>query len=143
VIELRLAGDSEEARALLATSRRAPAFVSWLASVNRLIDLEEKLNKDAAGEARALSGSFLAWMLVLCAIAVAAGALAAWFISRGLLRQLGGQPDYAARIVGSIAAGNLGVQIDTAPGDDSSLLFAMKGMRDSLVAIVSRCAPAP
>jgi methyl-accepting chemotaxis protein len=137
VSELHLAGDSEGARALLA-SQAGPAFVSWLASVNVLIDLEEKLNKDAAGEARALTGSFFTWMLVLCAIAVAAGALAAWFISRGLLRQLGGQPDYAARIVGSIAAGNLGVQIDTAPGDDSSLLFAMKGMRDSLVAIVSQ-----
>jgi methyl-accepting chemotaxis protein len=137
VAELHLAGDIEGARALLA-SEAAPAFVAWLASVNVLIDLEEKLNKDAAAEARALTGSFFAWMLVLCAIAVAAGAVGAWFISRGLLRQLGGQPDYAASIVGSIAAGNLGVQIDTAPGDNSSLLFAMKGMRDSLVAIVSQ-----
>ena len=137
VAELHGAGDVEGARTLLA-SEAGPAFVSWLASVNVLIDLEEKLNKDAAGEARTLTGSFFTWMLVLCAIAVACGALAAWFISRGLLRQLGGQPDYAARIVGSIAAGNLGVQIDTAPGDKTSLLFAMQGMRDSLVAIVSQ-----
>ncbi|MFC5461519.1 methyl-accepting chemotaxis protein [Massilia niabensis] len=137
VSELHSAGDVEGARALLA-SEAGPAFVSWLASVNVLIDLEEKLNKDEAAEARALTGSFFTWMLVLCAIAVACGALGAWFISRGLLRQLGGQPDYAARIVGSIAAGNLGVQIDTAPGDKTSLLFAMKGMRDSLVAIVSQ-----
>ena len=137
VTALHLAGDAEGARALLA-SQAGPAFVSWLASVNVLIDLEERLNKEAAAGARALTGSFFAWMLVLCAIAVASGALGAWFISRGLLRQLGGQPEYAARIVGSIAAGNLGVQIDTAPGDKTSLLFAMKGMRDSLVAIVSQ-----
>ncbi|MFC5479908.1 methyl-accepting chemotaxis protein [Massilia suwonensis] len=137
VTALRLAGDTEGARALLAQGA-APAFVSWLASVNRLIDLEERLNKDAAAEARALSGSFFGWMAVLCAIAVAAGSLGAWFISRGLLRQLGGQPDYAADIVRSIAAGNLGVRIDTAPGDRSSLLFAMAGMRDSLVDIVAQ-----
>ncbi|QNB01076.1 methyl-accepting chemotaxis protein [Massilia sp. Se16.2.3] len=137
VVELRLAGDVDGARTLLG-AQAGPAFVSWLASVNRLIDLEEQLNKDSAAEARALTGSFLAWMGVLCTIAVAAGALGAWFISRGLLRQLGGQPDYAARIVGSIAAGNLGVQIDTLPGDTASLLFAMRGMRDSLVAIVSQ-----
>ena len=137
VSELRLAGDVDGARALLSQSA-APAFVSWLASVNRLIDLEEQLNKDAAGEARALSGSFFAWMMGLCAIAVAAGSLGAWFISRGLLRQLGGQPGYAAHIVHSIAAGDLGVRIDTAPGDKSSLLFAMVGMRDSLVDIVSQ-----
>ena len=137
VLELHLAGDAEGARTLLGREA-GPAFVGWLASVNVLIDLEEKLNKEAAGEARALTGSFFAWMLALCAVAVACGALGAWFISRGLLRQLGGQPEYAARIVGSIAGGNLGVQIETAPGDNSSLLFAMKGMRDSLVAIVSQ-----
>jgi methyl-accepting chemotaxis protein len=137
VTELRLAGDLEGARALLAQGA-APAFVSWLASVNRLIDLEEQLNKEAAAQARALSGSFLAWMGVLCAIAVAAGSLGAWFISRGLLRQLGGQPDYAVDIVRSIAAGKLDVPIATAPADRSSLLFAMAGMRDSLVDIVSQ-----
>jgi methyl-accepting chemotaxis protein len=137
VTELRLAGDVEGARALLAQGA-APAFVSWLASVNRLIDLEEQLNKEAAAQARALSGSFFAWMMVLCAIAVAAGSLAAWFISRGLLRQLGGQPGYAADIVHSIAAGKLDVQIATAPGDRSSLLFAMQGMRDSLMSIVGQ-----
>jgi len=137
VTALRLAGDGDAARALLA-KEAAPAFVSWLASVNRLIDLEEQLNKESAAEARALSGSFLAWMVVLCAIAVAAGSLGAWFISRGLLRQLGGQPGYAADIVRSIAAGNLGVRIATAPDDRSSLLFAMQGMRDSLVSIVGQ-----
>jgi len=137
VIALRMAGDSDAARTLLA-QQAAPAFVAWLAGVNRLIDLEERLNKESAAEARALTGSFFAWMLVLCAIAVAAGALAAWYISRSLLRQLGGQPGYAAHIVGRIAAGELDVRIRTAPGDRSSLLYAMQGMRDSLVGIVSQ-----
>jgi len=137
VCELRLAGDLDGARTLLA-QQAAPAFVSWLASVNRLIDLEEQLNKDSAAEARALSGTFFGWMAVLCAIAVAAGGLGAWFISRGLLRQLGGEPGYAADIVRSIAAGNLGVPIATRPGDRGSLLFAMQGMRDSLVDIVAQ-----
>ena len=137
VSEQRLAGDVEGARTLLA-QEAGPAFVAWLASVNRLIDLEEALNRDAAEGARALSGSFFAWMALLCTIAVAIGALGAWIISRGLLRQLGGQPDYAVRIAGRIAAGELGVRIDTAPGDRSSLLYAMKGMRDSLVDIVSQ-----
>jgi methyl-accepting chemotaxis protein len=137
VIELRQADQLPEAAALL-DKQAAPAFVDWLASVNRLIDLEEKLNNDAAKDARVLSHSFLAWMLVLLAFAVGAGALAAWVISRGLLRQLGGQPDYAAAIAGAIAGGDLSVPIATREGDTSSLLFAMKGMRDSLVNIVSQ-----
>jgi methyl-accepting chemotaxis protein len=137
VIELRQADNVPEAAALL-DKQAAPAFVEWLASVNRLIDLEEKLNDDAATGARALSGSFLVWMLVLLAIAAGAGALAAWTISHGLLRKLGGQPDYAVQIAGAIAAGDLSVPIETRGGDSSSLLFAMKGMRDSLVTIVSQ-----
>ncbi|MDB5916047.1 MAG: methyl-accepting chemotaxis signaling domain protein, partial [Massilia sp.] len=137
VIALRLADSTAEAGALVA-QQVAPAFVDWLASVNRLIDLEEKLNKVEADSARAVSHSFLVWMLVLCAISVAAGTLAAWVISRGLLRQLGGEPDYAVAIAGSIAAGDLAVAIDTRPGDKTSLLFAMQAMRDSLVGIVSQ-----
>ena len=137
VSALRLAGDAEGARTLLA-QEAGPAFTAWLASVNRLIDLEEARNKISTEEARSLSSSFFAWMGVLCAIAVAIGALGAWTITRGLLRQLGGQPDYAVQIAGRIAAGELGVQIHTAPGDRSSLLYAMKGMRDSLVGIVSQ-----
>jgi methyl-accepting chemotaxis protein len=137
VIALRLADSNAEAAALVG-QQAAPAFVEWLASVNRLIDLEEKLNKVEADSARAVSHSFMVWMVVLCAIAVAAGTLAAWVISRGLLRQLGGEPDYAAAIAGSIAAGDLGVAIDTRPGDKTSLLFAMQAMRDSLVDIVSQ-----
>jgi len=137
VIALRQADNVPEAAALL-EKQAAPAFVDWLASVNRLIDLEEKLNNDAAKDARALTGSFLAWMMVLLAIAVAAGVAAAWYISRNLLRQLGGQPDYAVSIAGAIAAGDLSVPIDTRADDKSSLLFAMKGMRDSLVTIVSQ-----
>jgi methyl-accepting chemotaxis protein len=137
VIALRQADQLPEAASLL-DKQAAPAFVEWLASVNRLIDLEEKLNNDAAKDARALTGSFLAWMLVLLAIAVGAGAVAALAISRGLLRQLGGQPDYAVQIAGAIAAGDLSVPIDTRADDKSSLLFAMKAMRDSLVTIVSQ-----
>ena len=137
VIELRAADNMPEATALL-SGQAGPAFVDWLASVNRLIDLEEKMNVVEAAKAGKLASSFKVWMAVLCAIAIAAGSLAAWFISGGLLRQLGGQPDYAVGVAGNIASGNLAVEIETAPGDQSSLLYAMKGMRDSLVSIVSQ-----
>jgi len=137
LIALRQADNTTEATSLL-DKQAGPAFVEWLAGVNRLIDLEEKLNNDAAAQARALSHSFFAWMLALLAVAAAAGAAAALFISRGLVRQLGGQPDYAVGIAGAIAAGDLSVPIETRLDDRSSLLYAMKGMRDSLVNIVSQ-----
>ena len=137
VIELRSAEQFAQASSLLA-QQVGPAFVDWLASVNKLIDLEEKMSQDATAGARALSSSFFTWMLVLCSVAIAAGVSSAWYIGRGLLKQLGGQPDYAVSIVTRIAAGDLSVAIHTAKDDHSSLLFAMKKMRDNLVDIVAQ-----
>ena len=54
-------------------------------------------------------------------------------ITRSLLRQLGGEPDYASDIARRIAADDLGSDIDILPGDHASLLFAMKVMRDKLI----------
>lgn len=59
-------------------------------------------------------------------------------IARGLLRQLGGEPEYAARISRHIAEGDLTVVIDLKKDDQSSLLHAMKAMRDSIARIVSQ-----
>ena len=137
VISLRQADNAAEAVALL-QQQGAAAFVDWLASVNKLIDLEEKMSREQAASASKVARSFFFFMVVLCLGAIAIGMTAAWRISHGLLRQLGGEPDYAAAIVGDIAAGNLAVTIDTRPGDKSSLLFAMRGMRDSLVGIVGQ-----
>jgi len=135
VIELRLADNVPDATALL-QKEAAPAFVDWLASVNKLIDLEEKMSHEQAASAAMVARSFFFFMVVLALIAIAIGTVAAWRISHGLLRQLGGEPDYAASIVSDIAAGNLAVAIETRPGDNGSLLHAMRHMRDSLVNIV-------
>ncbi len=59
-------------------------------------------------------------------------------ISRSLTGQLGGEPGYAADIAGRIAEGDLTVQVDTRANDSSSLLYAMKTMRDSLADIVGQ-----
>ncbi|CAN7350093.1 methyl-accepting chemotaxis protein [Pseudoduganella sp. LjRoot289] len=57
-------------------------------------------------------------------------------IGRGMLLQLGGEPDYASRIVRRIAEGDLSVPVATRPGDRGSLLFAMGEMRNSLLRMV-------
>ena len=59
-------------------------------------------------------------------------------ISHSLASQLGGEPGYAANIAGRIAQGDLTVAVDTRVGDDSSMLFAIRKMRDSLANIVSQ-----
>lgn len=57
---------------------------------------------------------------------------------RALSRQLGGEPTYAAAIVGKIAEGDVTVAIETQAKDRSSLLFAITAMRDNLANVVSK-----
>lgn len=59
-------------------------------------------------------------------------------ILRDLMRRLGGEPEYAAAIAHDIAGGNLAIDVETKPGDDSSLLASMKTMRRGLAAIIGK-----
>ncbi|MYM33277.1 methyl-accepting chemotaxis protein [Duganella sp. FT94W] len=60
------------------------------------------------------------------------------YTSSRLTRQLGGEPAYAATIASRIAAGELNVQVETKSGDQTSLLFTINAMRQSLAEIVGQ-----
>ena len=115
-----------------------PAQKKWLDALNDLGALEDKQNAEAATEAKTAFASARSLMIGLGVAAVLAGIAAAWWITRRLLRQLGGEPDYAAQIANQIASGDLAGAIDTEYSDRTSLLAAMKTMRDSLVHIVAQ-----
>ena len=74
--------------------------------------------------------------LALAAVAVLVAAVIA-LVARTVVRQLGGQPAYAAAVVTRVASGDLTVKIETRAADDSSLLYAMKRMVASLTGMVS------
>ncbi|MBX3628227.1 MAG: CHASE3 domain-containing protein [Rhizobacter sp.] len=58
-------------------------------------------------------------------------------LARSVLGQLGGEPSEAAEVAKRIAQGQLDTPIHVAPGDSTSLMFAMKTMAGSLREIVS------
>ena len=58
-------------------------------------------------------------------------------VARRVVRQLGGEPAYAAAVVAQVASGDLTVDIRTRKDDSSSLLYAMKTMVRSLTRMVS------
>ena len=134
---LYLANSAVDATRVMVKEIR-PAQKKWMEALDQLAALEDKQNNQAQADAQAQFASARNFMLLLLALAVAMGVVAATVITRGLLKQLGGEPGYTARIAGSIAHGDLAVGIDTAASDDSSLLAEMKQMRNSLVDIVSQ-----
>ncbi|MFZ6724868.1 methyl-accepting chemotaxis protein [Undibacterium sp. MH2W] len=135
--ELGLANNPEMATIALIKKVR-PVQQNWLDSLDELVTLEDKVNSQVAADANAAFKAATTLMLILGALALAGGIVAAVYISRSLLKQLGGEPNYAAEIAGQIAAGELTTNIDVQSGDDSSLIFEMKKMRDSLVNIVAQ-----
>jgi methyl-accepting chemotaxis protein len=70
--------------------------------------------------------------LIIALLVIAIAGFTGLFITRILLRQLGGEPDLVANIANKIAAGDLGSQIELHDHDVNSLMFAMKTMSESI-----------
>ena len=107
---------------------------TWFSKITAKIDLlrevEESYSKDILGEIRAdMESTRNALMLYLALLAVALAVtlwLCVWIV-RDLMNTLGGEPAYAAEIANAMAMGEL-KEISLRPGDERSLLAAMKRM---------------
>ena len=135
VLQLALSQQVPQAIALL-LKEVTPPQSEWLATLGELADLEDKLNAEDAALAREnyISGRNSALALALLALVV--GTVTAVLIIRGVLRQLGGEPDEAATVVRRIASGDLSQPIVLRPGDTDSLLATMQQMQTFLVRVV-------
>lgn len=76
-------------------------------------------------------------MLLTALVVIACLALVSWFVVRTIWQELGGEPEYAREISQAVAAGDLSTEIRIETGDKSSLLAALKEMRDRLATLVA------
>jgi methyl-accepting chemotaxis protein len=114
-----------------------PQFRAALASMGKLIELQERVAREEYESAKAQTGATMRNNAMLLGGGLLAGILLSAWMIRSLLRQLGGEPDYAAHIVQEVAQGNLAVHIDLRKGDKDSLLASMKQMVDKLSGVAS------
>ena len=126
-----------EARTFLASELR-PILKNYKETLSNLIQFQvEMINasgKDANDSYTSARGLMFALGALATVLAVAIGAL----ITRSLLKQLGGEPEYAASVATRIAAGDLTVDVEVKQNDQSSMLHAMRAMRDNLANIVGQ-----
>lgn len=108
-VQLALDGKKDEAYQLVRFEFR-PVQKKWWALLRELASLEQQLNDVALSDADSAYRSARTLMITFSVLALATGGLAAWLITRGLLRQLGGEPTDAVRIAGRIAGGDLAVE---------------------------------
>ncbi|MHB8949709.1 MAG: methyl-accepting chemotaxis protein, partial [Rhodoferax sp.] len=135
-VALGLANKSEEARDVL-TKENRPVQAAYFKLLGELVELQKSAMDDTAKEVQRIASTTGSVMLSIAFAAAMIGALIAWALTRSITRQLGGEPDYASNVAREIAAGNLAVQVHVVSGDTTSLLAAIKTMRDSLAKVVA------
>ncbi len=75
-------------------------------------------------------------------VALLVGLVAAVLVTRGILKQIGGEPDYARDVMREIAAGNLTVDVITKDRDNHSLLAGTRDMVAKLKDVIGEVAGA-
>jgi methyl-accepting chemotaxis protein len=134
VVKLRKAGQVEEATAFLKNTA-APALQKSLVEIEAIVNYETALAVQAGADADAANTSARALMIALGLVAVALGALVAWFITRTITRPI----NAAVRVAETVASGDLSSRIEVSSTDETGrLLGALKTMNDNLLDVVSR-----
>ena len=107
--------------------------------INLLKKVEDRLAGDLvtlAAARRAAARLMMLASLGLTLLAVGLTLLVGYRLIRDILRQIGGEPNYAAQIARRIADGDLAHEVSIAAADTTSLLSAMQVMHRKLVHIL-------
>ncbi len=106
-------------------------------ALGELIRLEAKSSETENQRSARESQSATATMSILIAAVFAMMAGTGFWVSRSVLKQLGGEPAYAVSVAERVAGGDLSVHVETRSDDGASLLHALSRMRADLAASVS------
>jgi methyl-accepting chemotaxis protein len=114
-----------------------PLFRIQRDTMIKLRDLQEAVAKQEYEDASATAAATTRNNTIFIIVGLLFGAALGFWLIRTLLKQLGGEPAYAADIVSQVAEGNLDIDIQVKGGDTSSLLFGMKTMVAKLSQVVT------
>ena len=133
VIELAVADNDKEAvKVLLSTA--APAAQKWQDALDENLALQEENTKNDVADAQAAYASARNLMLTLAGIAIALGALIAWFLTMSVTKPLA----IAVNTANKLAQGDLTVRIDNPSKDETGqVLSAMQSMIVKLSEVVA------
>jgi methyl-accepting chemotaxis protein len=135
--QFREAGQMDEYGTFL-VNECSPLRRQIVADIDVLLTEVQKNAAAASDLSEQRAASARTWTISITVAAFVLSIVITRLIKHVLIRQLGGEPAYATEIASKIAHGDLAVTVDIKRGDDSSLLYEIKSMRDSLAAIVGK-----
>ncbi len=136
VADLCLAGKNKEAFDLYMVVG-SPKNIAMRGVLTQLTDYEQTLSDSEVAKGQQTYRNARLVMLGLGAAAVALGLIAALLVSRSLLRQLGGEPAYAAQVLQAVAGGDLSIDVRLKGNDSGSMLHAVKTMIERLRQVIA------
>ena len=126
------AGQEEDAKNYLLQTLRTTQL-EYLKAIDDYIKFEEGLSKQVAQGTLERATSAGQLLQLLMAVAVLVAVLAGWLISRSLLRQIGGEPADAVKLMQELAAGEVTTELKVAANDQHSLFAYMSKAADKAV----------
>jgi methyl-accepting chemotaxis protein len=136
VLELGRAGKQDDAKDIGDGAAKMAAD-EVIASIDRLSAYEYAQGEAAGERANAIYQRARFGILAFVATALVIGLVMAFAITRGLIRQLGGEPRTAAELARAVATGDLTTTVPVRPGDTVSLMAALRDMQISLTRVVA------
>jgi methyl-accepting chemotaxis protein len=105
--------------------------------VTELIELQLRVAEQVYQTASTEYRETLNLTITMILVAVVLSVLIGFMITRTVMRQLGGEPDFVATLANKIAAGDLTTRIGLRAGDTSSVMAAMQNMVLAIQALVN------
>ncbi len=105
--------------------------------ITRMVDIKQSNASDHNEQTDKIYEEIKVALSLMTLGGAAVGVLVGVMLTRGLTRQLGGEPSQVAAVAASIAGGDLTTKIDTSKARPGSVVFAMSEMQDSLRTVVS------
>ena len=111
-------------------------FQDMIKDFDGLVRLEQQLAQENYDRSGAAFGKAVVAMLAILVFALVFSVGISLYMSRKIILQIGGELDYAVDVLRKVSEGDLTAVVETKARDQSSLLFAMKRMSESLTNIV-------
>jgi methyl-accepting chemotaxis protein len=116
----------------------APVANSYVAQLKKFADFQKDQADNAGTHSEELAKATEDLLISLAIASLLLAAALAYWITRSLTKQLGGEPGYAAEVAGKIAEGDLSIAVIAKAGDTTSLMASMKTMHEKLSAQIEK-----
>ena len=137
----------DSVRALVKTDRKkaqealltdwGPANTEFINALDEFSKFQMEMKDKTVKESAENVESARVLIIALSLVSIILGLGVAYFLIRGIMRQLGAEPDVVAGLANKIAVGDLGTEIELTSGDSVSVMSAMKRMSDTIKALLA------